>query len=247
MRPPLWIWVVCFPSDGSERKFSGFHQRMVFTGYFVHFQSIKSEKSNANTLRKWYCRSRAENTRLGTQRNPSLYASAVIGITPDRAFGRAICRGDITDAKMCCGCLDDAIVQLRQPCTGRTPRSTRTSAPFATSPKNFLARPNDNSLAINTMDVKSTGRRSPTGKAGDVPDVLPSPRFELVLLDRLNLGWVFCLVVEHDVVIPRWLHNGDPVDLEMAVSSIQHKGFWRVGGHNSDIAPTKLARRDGAD
>jgi hypothetical protein len=71
---------------------------------------------------------------------PSLYASAAIGTAPDRVFGLALCRGDITDAGTCSGCLDDAFRQLRGLCAGDR------DATFY----------HDNSPVINAMDVNGS-------------------------------------------------------------------------------------------
>jgi hypothetical protein len=89
--------------------------------------------------------------------SPSLYASAVIGIAPNRAFGLALCRGDITDAKTCSGCLADAFRQLRLLCAGdRDATFYHDLCTLRYSAENFLARPDDNSPVINAMDVNGS-------------------------------------------------------------------------------------------
>ncbi|KAM0894095.1 hypothetical protein ACQ4PT_024702 [Festuca glaucescens] len=94
---------------------------------------------------------------ISASTSPSLYASAVIGIAPDRAFGLALCRGDITDAETCSGCLDDAFLQLRRLCAGdRDATFYHDLCTVRYSAKNFLAWTDDNSPVINAMDVNGS-------------------------------------------------------------------------------------------
>uniref|UniRef100_A0ACD5YX47 Uncharacterized protein n=1 Tax=Avena sativa TaxID=4498 RepID=A0ACD5YX47_AVESA len=89
--------------------------------------------------------------------SPSLFASAAVGIAPDRAFGLTLCRGDITDAEACSGCLGDAFLQLRQLCAGdRDATFYHDLCTVRYSAEDFLARPDDNSPVINAMDVNGS-------------------------------------------------------------------------------------------
>ncbi|KAF7000647.1 hypothetical protein CFC21_016510 [Triticum aestivum] len=89
--------------------------------------------------------------------SPSLYASAAIGASPDKAFALALCRGDITDARACSGCLDNAFTQLRALCAGeRDATFYHDLCTLRYSGEDFLARPDDNSPVINGMDVNGS-------------------------------------------------------------------------------------------
>uniref|UniRef100_A0ACD5Z0B8 Uncharacterized protein n=1 Tax=Avena sativa TaxID=4498 RepID=A0ACD5Z0B8_AVESA len=89
--------------------------------------------------------------------SPSLYASAAVGISPDRAFGLALCRGDITDAETCSGCLGDAFQQLRKLCAGdRDATFYHDLCTVRYSAEDFPARPEDNSPVINALDVNGS-------------------------------------------------------------------------------------------
>jgi hypothetical protein len=88
---------------------------------------------------------------------PSLYASAAMGTAPDRVFGLALCRGDITDAGTCSSCLDDAFRQLRGLCAGdRDATFYHDLCTVRYSSDDFLARTDDNSPVINAMDVNGS-------------------------------------------------------------------------------------------
>ncbi|CAM0906154.1 unnamed protein product [Alopecurus aequalis] len=89
--------------------------------------------------------------------SPSLYASAAIGAAPDRVFGLALCRGDITKAGTCSGCLNDAFQQLRSLCAGyRDATFYHDLCTVRYSGDDFLARPDDNSPVINAMDINGS-------------------------------------------------------------------------------------------
>ncbi|KAG8080260.1 hypothetical protein GUJ93_ZPchr0007g4623 [Zizania palustris] len=87
----------------------------------------------------------------------SLFASAAIGAAPDRVFGLALCRGDMTDASACSGCLSDAFQRLRALC-GRDKDATfyHDLCILRYSGEDFLSRPDDNSPVINAMDVNAS-------------------------------------------------------------------------------------------
>ncbi|XP_044318716.1 cysteine-rich receptor-like protein kinase 10 [Triticum aestivum] len=86
--------------------------------------------------------------------SPSLYASAAIGTSSDKVFALALCRGDITDASTCSGCLDNAFQQLRALCAGeRDATFYHDLCTLRYSGEDFLGRPEDNSPVINAMDV----------------------------------------------------------------------------------------------
>uniref|UniRef100_A0A453BDE9 Uncharacterized protein n=1 Tax=Aegilops tauschii subsp. strangulata TaxID=200361 RepID=A0A453BDE9_AEGTS len=89
--------------------------------------------------------------------SPSLYASAAIGASPDKVFALALCRGDITDARTCSGCLDNAFTQLRALCAGeRDATFFHDLCTLRYSGEDFLARPDDNNPVINAMDVNGS-------------------------------------------------------------------------------------------
>ncbi|XP_051215541.1 putative cysteine-rich receptor-like protein kinase 20 isoform X1 [Lolium perenne] len=89
--------------------------------------------------------------------SPSLYASAAIGAAPDRVFGLALCRGDITEASTCSSCLNDAIRQLRALCGGnRDATFYHDLCTLRYSGDDFLARPDDNTPVINAMDMNAS-------------------------------------------------------------------------------------------
>ncbi|XP_044965500.1 putative cysteine-rich receptor-like protein kinase 20 [Hordeum vulgare subsp. vulgare] len=89
--------------------------------------------------------------------SPSLYASAAIGASPDKVFALALCRGDITDARACSGCLDNAFQQLRALCAGeRDATFYHDLCTLRYSGEDFLARPDDNNPVINGMNVNGS-------------------------------------------------------------------------------------------
>jgi hypothetical protein len=89
--------------------------------------------------------------------SPSLYASAAMGAASDRVFGLALCRGDITEAGTCFGCLEDAFRQLRALCAGdRDATFYHDLCTLRYSGDDFLARPDDNSPVINAMDTNAS-------------------------------------------------------------------------------------------
>ncbi|KQK15915.1 cysteine-rich receptor-like protein kinase 10 [Brachypodium distachyon] len=88
---------------------------------------------------------------------PSLFASATVGTGPDTVFGLALCRGDITDARACSGCLDDAFRKLRGLCAGiRDATFYQDLCTLRYSGEDFPARPDDNGPVINAMDVNGS-------------------------------------------------------------------------------------------
>ncbi|XP_062188286.1 putative cysteine-rich receptor-like protein kinase 20 [Phragmites australis] len=87
----------------------------------------------------------------------SLFASAAVGTAPDTTYGLALCRGDITDPRVCSACLGDAFRQLRQLCGGdRDATFYHDLCTARYSGDDFLARPDDNSPVINGMDVNGS-------------------------------------------------------------------------------------------
>ncbi|KAL6871520.1 hypothetical protein ACP4OV_014349 [Aristida adscensionis] len=87
----------------------------------------------------------------------SLFASAAVGAGPDRAYGLALCRGDVTDPRVCSACLGDAFGQLRRLCGGdRDATFYHDLCTARYSGEDFLARPDDNSPLINAMDVNTS-------------------------------------------------------------------------------------------
>nr|CDM86188.1 unnamed protein product [Triticum aestivum] len=91
---------------------------------------------------------------INASTSPSLYASAAIGTSSDKVSALALCRGDITDASTCSGCLDNAFQQLRALCAGeRDATFYHDLCTLRYSGEDFLGRPEDNSPVINAMDV----------------------------------------------------------------------------------------------
>lgn len=91
--------------------------------------------------------------------SPSLFASASApgSADADTAYGLALCRGDVTDARACSACLADAFSRLRRLCGGD--RDATFYADLCTarySGGDFLARPDDNSPVINALDVNGS-------------------------------------------------------------------------------------------
>ncbi|XP_062189158.1 putative cysteine-rich receptor-like protein kinase 20 [Phragmites australis] len=89
--------------------------------------------------------------------SPSLFASAAIGAAPDTVYGLALCRGDITDPRVCSACLGDAFRRLRRLCgADRDATFYHDLCTARYSGGDFLARPDDNSPVINAMDVNGS-------------------------------------------------------------------------------------------
>uniref|UniRef100_A0ACD5U737 Uncharacterized protein n=2 Tax=Avena sativa TaxID=4498 RepID=A0ACD5U737_AVESA len=89
--------------------------------------------------------------------SPSLYASAAIGAAPDRVYGLALCRGDVTDAGTCSGCIDDAFRQLGALCgADRDATFYHDLCTVRYSGDDFLSRADDNSPVINAMDANAS-------------------------------------------------------------------------------------------
>ncbi|XP_021309272.1 putative cysteine-rich receptor-like protein kinase 20 [Sorghum bicolor] len=95
--------------------------------------------------------------------SPSLFASASIGPAPDTAYGLALCRGDMTDARACSSCLADAFAQLRRLCGGGDRDATfyadLCTARYSGGDFMFLsltADVVDNSPVVNGMDANAS-------------------------------------------------------------------------------------------
>ncbi|XBI97139.1 hypothetical protein VPH35_033330 [Triticum aestivum] len=94
---------------------------------------------------------------INASTSPSLYASAAIGTSSEKVSALALCRGDITDASTCSGCLDNAFQQLRALCAGeRDATFYHDLCTLRYSGEDFLGRPEDNSPVINAMDVNGS-------------------------------------------------------------------------------------------
>ncbi|ONM57995.1 Cysteine-rich receptor-like protein kinase 25 [Zea mays] len=91
--------------------------------------------------------------------SPLLFASASApgSADADTAYGLALCRGDVTDARACSACLADAFSRLRRLCGGD--RDATFYADLCTarySGADFMARPDDNSPVVNGMDANAS-------------------------------------------------------------------------------------------
>ncbi|OEL29474.1 Cysteine-rich receptor-like protein kinase 10 [Dichanthelium oligosanthes] len=87
----------------------------------------------------------------------SLFASAAVGAGPDTAHGLALCRGDVTDPRVCSACLGDAFRRLRELCAGDGDATLYDDLCTARySGEDFLARADDNSPVIDAMDANAT-------------------------------------------------------------------------------------------
>ncbi|KAL6656682.1 hypothetical protein ACP70R_004462 [Stipagrostis hirtigluma subsp. patula] len=87
----------------------------------------------------------------------SLFASAAVGAGPDAAYGLALCRGDVTDPRVCSACLGNAFGRLRRLCgADRDATFYHDLCTARYSGEDFLARPDDNNPVINAMDVNAS-------------------------------------------------------------------------------------------